>query len=1296
MTERPLKIVSVNMNRRTTMNALLQDNDADILLVQEPWFFNITPRTSDSDPSGVAVLGPLLNNLWHCFLPLHDPSSDTCLVAIYIKSSLCSLPTDVFSAIGRHSHPWSSLSCMVLDINVHGEPLRLVNVYHQVAKDGSGPGPGFRAILNSPDPQPHLPSLIAGDFNTHSRLWSLPSVRASRWAQSVETWIIDQDYQLISEPDAPTWQSHSNPNHRSIIDLIFLNTPAASSDQFSTVTSSFVDSFGSDHAALSTSWTPIAAIPAYVPTLLPGFKLDDEQREAWSKIFGSTQPPVITDAPSTDAAAASLIQHILDSCTPLFPRRTTADPRGARWWNADCATALTVYRAARSQSRRKVTITNLRSTIRKAKRNWAQNYLDSADPMSFWKATRWRHGRRASRLPLLRFPNEPEPASTDPAVQAGILRTRFFASVPTPVDVHQPDDPAPLPVRDFEPITDDEVRRALSDTSNSSAPGLSGVNYKLLKWALATSPGRFVDLFNGCVRFGTHPWHSAKVVPVPKPHKPDYGVAKAYRPISLLECCGKLLEKIIASRVMFDASLHPILPPQQFGSREDHCTIDAALAVVHTAQSCRRTKLVCSLLLFDVQGFFDNINVERLIYLFALFGFPPELCAWLRSFLVDRQVHIQVNEFLSEPFSLSHGIPQGSPLSPILSAIYTAPLLFSCQSTLGRSVYMYVDDGAIVTSGVTRRHAATLAAQGFKHVTGWLARNGLRIDPDKTEFIAFDDPKWAVRTHGAPFTHLDLRTPDMEFSVPLSPFVRYLGIFIDRKLSWSQHTEFISNRVRSTVTTLGVLGNSIRGISFANWRRVFHAIIIPILTYGAPLWYTGINQKSITQRLQVAQNTAIRKMCGVFHTTPTTPLHHVVNILPITLTLARLSDSFKLRIQRLPPNTVIRTILHSNPAASWGIERPIPTTLRSLLPPHPPPYVRQSPPYRRFWSHPRVLDHLSTDNNTPVGTSIALLAKSPAPSSLSLFVYPLPHPDFPSAGFLLYCGDVIVARGARGGRRLVEVLFQSLTDGLRACLTQTPKPVTIFLPFQLARAPIFHLRKHAMLPLSVTFTSQLSELLADHDHHIRLYRFAATRPKASNRPRRRPFSSQWLGPNGKDTHLQQLLEGLQDPNLPPPTPTPKDAAFNKWRDSYSPTGSSPAWLACQPTEGPSFLPPFIRGILSVASRRYLCTCLQLLFRHAFCAEYSEQFRPTAEDTTECPCGTTTVLPHITIHHSLTVAHGLLRCPDGDTARPSLLRHTRISPLPLIFSSEEGGKALCEYIHATQMFLRPLPPRPDPP
>jgi hypothetical protein len=223
---------------------------------------------------------------------------------------------------------------------------------------------------------------------------------------------------------------------------------------------------------------------------------------------------------------------------------------------------------------------------------------------------------------------------------------------------------------------------------------------------------------------------------------------------------------------------------------------------------------------------------------------------------------------------------------------------------------------------------------------------------------------------------------------------------------------------------------------------------------------------------------------------------------------------------------------------------------------------------------------------------------------------------------------------------------------------------------------------------------QLSELLSDHDHTVCLYRFMAKWQASSWHPIQWPFSSGWLGPSEKDIILHKLLDGIQDPRLPLPTPDPKSTTYDKWQDSFSPSGFSSIWAVCLPSEGPSFLLPFIWGVLLVASHHYLCICIQLLFCHAFCAEYSKHFCSSANDNTECPCRATITHPHITLPQSLTVPHGLLYCTDGDTMCPSLFSFTS-HPLHLIFSMEEGGKALCEYIHATQMYLCPLPPCSDP-
>ena len=105
----------------------------------------------------------------------------------------------------------------------------------------------------------------------------------------------------------------------------------------------------------------------------------------------------------------------------------------------------------------------------------------------------------------------------------------------------------PSPKWPFYAVTKNEVENALQGTSNKSAPGPSGIGYKLVKWAFDAHPDFILDIYNAALRLGHHPWTTAKVMIIPKPNKLDYSAAKAYHPVSLLECFGKVLEKIIAN-----------------------------------------------------------------------------------------------------------------------------------------------------------------------------------------------------------------------------------------------------------------------------------------------------------------------------------------------------------------------------------------------------------------------------------------------------------------------------------------------------------------------------------------------------------------------------------------------------------------------------------------------------------------------------------------------------------------------------------------------------------------------------
>jgi len=190
--------------------------------------------------------------------------------------------------------------------------------------------------------------------------------------------------------------------------------------------------------------------------------------------------------------------------------------------------------------------------------------------------------------------------------------------------------------------------------------------------------------------------------------------------------------------MLADINTHTLLPPIQFGSWDYHSAPDVALALVYNIQACRKSGYVSALLLFDVQGFFDNINIPQLLHIFSKLGFPRPLCTWLASFLHNRHIHLMVNGIKGDPFVWDAGTPQGLPLSPILSAIYTSPLLKLVNRTWQhRSLQMYVDDRSIFACSSTYHAAARKAEEGFKAIMEWLYHNGLGAEPDKTEFMIF-------------------------------------------------------------------------------------------------------------------------------------------------------------------------------------------------------------------------------------------------------------------------------------------------------------------------------------------------------------------------------------------------------------------------------------------------------------------------------------------------------------------------------------------------------------------------------
>jgi retron-type reverse transcriptase len=158
-----------------------------------------------------------------------------------------------------------------------------------------------------------------------------------------------------------------------------------------------------------------------------------------------------------------------------------------------------------------------------------------------------------------------------------------------------------------------------------------------------------------------------------------------WRPITLLSAVGKVIETAIGRRIADAAESHQLLPEGQMGNRRERSTELAIRMVTDTVYTAWLHQMITSLLQLDIKGAFDTVNHIRLLDTMRRKRFPPWVVRWLRSYLDNRTVRLRFDGEESGDIPIIAGVPQGSPLSPILFILYIATLSHNkgwCGSSL--------------------------------------------------------------------------------------------------------------------------------------------------------------------------------------------------------------------------------------------------------------------------------------------------------------------------------------------------------------------------------------------------------------------------------------------------------------------------------------------------------------------------------------------------------------------------------------------------------------------------------------
>ena len=670
------------------------------------------------------------------------------------------------------------LQALATIVNVNNRQLTVCNLYMSPGEDVT-----IASLTNLADQLPR-PALLLGDMNGKSPVWgnNVCDVRG----RILEQFLTTTDLCLLNNGQHTYFHSHTASS--SALDLSFCS-PEVLPDVTWTVMD---DLCGSDHFPIVMEFLAFVRYERE-----PRFII---RRANWETFHAASRMDETVDNIPVEELLERMTSCIKTASNIAIPRaQGGSETHRVPWWTDECTkTHYERKRAFRRYQRTHALVDKIsfhrarardlfikKKSRRESRRRYAESLNADLSTDKLFKRVKKMDGRSRDHVPCLLQAGQ---TITNPQDVADVF-SRRFADISSghhyPPHFNQTRQQLERRHLDFRsdnqetynaPITYLELKSAMQKSGNT-APGPDGIHYKMLKNLHPTALQNLLFLFNKI--WSTHhypePWRMATILPLRKPGKPPEDPS-SYRPIALTSCMGKLLERIVKTRLMRILEAESVLSPMQYGFRRFCSTTDALVRLQNFLVEGKRAGRHSVCVFFDLHRAYDTIWRWGILRSLHEAGLRGNLAMYVQQFLSRRYFKVKVGDNLSDVETQVEGVPQGSVLSCSLFLLALNGIL----STIPAGVFssLYVDDLMICASSaylpaLTRRLQGTITM-----LSDWALNRGFVFFADKT--VALHVQPGRVREANP---HLVLMGQPVTFAIS----ARFLGLTFDDKLSWKPH-----------------------------------------------------------------------------------------------------------------------------------------------------------------------------------------------------------------------------------------------------------------------------------------------------------------------------------------------------------------------------------------------------------------------------------------------------------------------------------------------------------------------------
>ena len=400
------------------------------------------------------------------------------------------------------------------------------------------------------------------------------------------------------------------------------------------------------------------------------------------------------------------------------------------------------------------------------------------------------------------------------------------------------------------PLKIEELDQAFKSLQANKSPGIDEVDINVVQSVYEIIRPLLLHIFDLSIKQGIFPndMKIAKVTPIFKSgEKDDPG---NYRPISVLPCFSKILEKIMYNRLYEYLTKNDILYKKQFGFQRKHSTEHALLGLIdEISDSFEKDEFTIGVFI-DLSKAFDTVDHNILTAKLERYGVTDKNLDWFKNYLTGRKQCVSYGDLTTTARKIECGVPQGSILGPLLFLIYVNDLH---KASKVLDFILFADDTNLFYSNKNLKTIFEIVNTELTLINEWFIANKLSLNVKKTKYILF--------CKRSKVDDLPLRLPSLYINNTQISRVyetTFLGVIIDESLNWNKHILSIENKISKNI---GILYKAKQVLEIESLKKLYFAFIHSYLNYCNIIW--GSTFKSNLKKLYGKQKHALRIIFGV-------------------------------------------------------------------------------------------------------------------------------------------------------------------------------------------------------------------------------------------------------------------------------------------------------------------------------------------------------------------------------------------------------------------------------------------------